>query len=99
MSIEICRCGKMIDTDEDGEAYEVIAPSGETINLSYALCPNCRDKFQGLMELKQGVGQFIQEIFDWVNVVGDYALLERLYEFRHKIDKLVDPKNAKGETT
>lgn len=97
MSFDTCRCGKFVDTDEDGNAYFVEAEDGSTIDLSYALCPSCRDDFQGLLELKEKVEQFTQDVFDWVRCVGDVGMLDHLYQFKTLIEKKTDPHNAKGE--
>lgn len=97
MSIEACRCGVLIDTDQDAEAYVIETNSGEDINLSYALCQNCRDNFQGLLELSKTVDQFTQDVFDWVGMVGDNEMLSHLYCFKRRIENLTDPENMKGK--
>lgn len=92
MSIEFCRCGTMIDLDEDGEAYTVETADCEEIKLEYPLCPNCREEFQGLKELEKTVGQFTQDVFDWVRCVGHVGFLDEIYQFKQKIEALTDPK-------
>ena len=96
MAIEICKCGAVIDLDYDDQAYTVETEDGEIINLDYAICSNCRDNFQGLLELKTTVDQFTQDVFDWVRCVGDVGMLDHLYEFRTRIEKMTDPHNRDG---
>ena len=95
MSIEICICGKIIDTDEDENAYVAELPDCTEIALATARCPSCREDIVGLMELREKSEQFTQDIFDWVRCIGDVAMLDRMYEFRSNIDKKIN--QLKGE--
>lgn len=90
MSIDTCRCGRFVDTDDDPDAYSVETEDCEMIMLDYCLCPSCREDFQGLLELKKKTEAFRSEIFDWVRCVDDMGILERLYEFEQKIEKLTE---------
>jgi len=95
MSIESCRCGAAVDTDEDELAYIVTLENYEEIKLDYCLCEYCRDEFVSLMEVKEKTDQFVQDIFDHVSSVGRVDFLADLYEFRRNIEDKINPK--KGE--
>lgn len=85
MSIEICRCGKFIDTDEDDQAYLVYDQDHQPITLGYALCPICRDEFPDILALIKKTEQFTQDVYDWVRTAKQVSLLDDLYEFKRKL--------------
>ncbi len=94
MSIDTCRCGRFVDTDDEPEAYSVETEDGEVIQLDYCLCESCRMDFQGLLELKKKTEEFSNYIFDWVSTLGEIPMLDRMREFRGKIEAMTDTKRA-----
>lgn len=92
MSMEACRCGKYIDTDEDDQAYLVTKNDGMQKSIDYALCEHCRDQFADLIDVKAKTDKYILDIFDHVRAVNRTDILSKLYEFRRDIEAKINPK-------
>lgn len=92
MSCDTCKmCSRIVDTDFDGDAYRVETEDCEIIELDYCLCPSCREDYKGLLELKEKVSDFTNDIFDWVSLLGEIPMLEHLRQLKDKIDTVTNP--------
>lgn len=89
MSIEICDCGKVIDTDIDDQAYELLTNDCEEVKLKTAVCTSCREEIIGLYDLKKKAEEFTSEIFDWVSMLGETRQLQNMYDFQNTIEEKI----------
>ncbi len=89
MSIDTCKCGTFIDTDYDPDGYEFITEDCETIELGHVVCYACKAELMCLLEAKEQTDNYRSVMFEYVRMLNDLPLLDRLSDVSKDINERV----------